>query len=190
MSKISAELSAVFLRTRFHDPGVPARIRLWREQAEIFICTFRFFFSFFPAVVSYRISAAEGEVFPRAGKIVEIEINGSINPSTVDYIKTALSEARAQDAKSPPYLNGYSGRTSKFHERHSEDASQFRSSCNRLCLSQGGDGYFSGSFHHAFRSCRGDVSRNQHRGRSSRNAGARSRKARGNRKKRMISLLM
>ena len=50
-------------------------------------------------MVSYRISAAEGEVSPRAGRIVEIEINGSINPSTVDYIKTALSEARAQDAR-------------------------------------------------------------------------------------------
>ena len=62
----------------------------------LYISVFLFLLS---GVVSYRISAAEGEVSPRAGKIVEIEINGSINPSTVDYIKTALSEARAQDAR-------------------------------------------------------------------------------------------
>ncbi len=62
----------------------------------LYISVFLFLLS---GLVSYRISAAEGEVSPRAGKIVEIEINGSINPSTVDYIKTALSEARAQDAK-------------------------------------------------------------------------------------------
>ena len=48
--------------------------------------------------VAYKVSTAEGEASPQAGKIVEIEINGSINPSTVDYIKTALSEARAQNA--------------------------------------------------------------------------------------------
>ena len=62
----------------------------------LYISVFLFLLS---GLVSYRISAAEGEVSPRAGKIVEIEINGSINPSTVDYIKTALLEARAQDAK-------------------------------------------------------------------------------------------
>ena len=62
----------------------------------LYISVFLFLLS---AVVSYRISAAEGEVSPRVGKIVEIEINGSINPSTVDYIKTALLEARAQDAR-------------------------------------------------------------------------------------------
>ena len=62
----------------------------------LYISVFLFLLS---GLVSYRISAAEGEVSPRAGRIVEIEINGSINPSTVDYIKTALSEARAQDAR-------------------------------------------------------------------------------------------
>ena len=62
----------------------------------LYISVFLFLLS---GLVSYRISATEGEVSPRAGKIVEIEINGSINPSTVDYIKTALSEARAQDAR-------------------------------------------------------------------------------------------
>ena len=62
----------------------------------LYISVFLFLLS---GVVSYRISAAEGEVSPRAGRIVEIEINGSINPSTVDYIKTALLEARAQDAR-------------------------------------------------------------------------------------------
>ena len=62
----------------------------------LYISVFLFLLS---GLVSYRISAAEGEASPRAGKIVEIEINGSINPSTVDYIKTALSEARAQDAR-------------------------------------------------------------------------------------------
>ena len=50
------------------------------------------------AVVGYKVSTAEGESAPQAGGIVEIEINGSINPSTVDYIKTALLEARAQNA--------------------------------------------------------------------------------------------
>ena len=62
----------------------------------LYISVFLFLLS---GLVSYRISAAEGEVSPRAGRIVEIEINGSINPSTVDYIKAALSEARAQDAR-------------------------------------------------------------------------------------------
>ena len=62
----------------------------------LYISVFLFLLS---GLVSYRISAAEGEVSPRAGRIVEIEINGSINPSTVDYIKTALLEARAQDAR-------------------------------------------------------------------------------------------
>ena len=51
------------------------------------------------ATVGYKVSTADGEPSPQGGKIVEIEINGSINPSTVDYIKTALSEARAQDAR-------------------------------------------------------------------------------------------
>ena len=49
--------------------------------------------------VGYKVSTADGEPSPQAGTIVEIEINGSINPSTVDYIKTALIEARAQNAK-------------------------------------------------------------------------------------------
>ncbi len=51
------------------------------------------------ATAGYKVSTADGEPAPQAGKIVEIEINGSINPSTVDYIKTALLEARAQNAK-------------------------------------------------------------------------------------------
>ena len=51
------------------------------------------------ATVGYMVSTADGEPSPRAGNIVEIEINGSINPSTVDYIKTALLEARAQNAR-------------------------------------------------------------------------------------------
>ena len=49
--------------------------------------------------VGYKVSTADGEPSQQAGNIVEIEINGSINPSTVDYIKTALLEARAQNAK-------------------------------------------------------------------------------------------
>lgn len=51
------------------------------------------------ATVGYKVSTADGEPSPQAGNIVEIEINGSINPSTVDYIKTALLEARTQNAK-------------------------------------------------------------------------------------------
>lgn len=51
------------------------------------------------ATVAYQFSVTEGEASPQAGEIVEIEINGSINPSTVDYIKTALLEARARDAR-------------------------------------------------------------------------------------------
>ena len=51
------------------------------------------------ATVGYKVSTADGEPSPQAGEIVEIEINGSINPSTVDYIKTALLEARAQNAR-------------------------------------------------------------------------------------------
>ena len=56
------------------------------------------FLLFLFAIVGYKVSTAEGESAPQAGGIVEIEINGSINPSTVDYIKTALLEARAQNA--------------------------------------------------------------------------------------------
>ena len=56
------------------------------------------FFLILSAILGYQVSAADPEVPPRAGEIVEIEINGSINPSTVDYIKTGLSEARARNA--------------------------------------------------------------------------------------------
>ena len=57
------------------------------------------FFLFLSATVAYQFSVVEGEASPQATEIIEIEINGSINPSTVDYIKTAISQARAQDAK-------------------------------------------------------------------------------------------
>ncbi len=50
------------------------------------------------AAFGYQVSAADPEIPARTGKIVEIEINGSINPSTVDYIKTALSEAQTRNA--------------------------------------------------------------------------------------------
>ncbi len=56
------------------------------------------FFLILSAILGYQVSAADPEVPPRAGEIVEIEINGSINPSTVDYIKTGLSEAQARNA--------------------------------------------------------------------------------------------
>lgn len=56
------------------------------------------FFLILSAVLGYQVSAADPEASPRTGEIVEIEINGSINPSTVDYIKTGLSEARARNA--------------------------------------------------------------------------------------------
>ena len=57
------------------------------------------FFLFLSATVAYQFSVVEGEASPQATEIIEIEINGSINPSTVDYIKTALSEARVRDAR-------------------------------------------------------------------------------------------
>ena len=56
------------------------------------------FFLILSAVLGYQVSAADPEASPRTGEIVEIEINGSINPSTVDYIKTGLLEARARNA--------------------------------------------------------------------------------------------
>lgn len=56
------------------------------------------FFLLLSAVLGYQVSAADPEASPRTGEIVEIEINGSINPSTVDYIKTGLLEARARNA--------------------------------------------------------------------------------------------
>ncbi len=56
------------------------------------------FFLLLSAVLGYQVSAADPEVSPRTGEIVEIEINGSINPSTVDYIKAGLLEARARNA--------------------------------------------------------------------------------------------
>ena len=56
------------------------------------------FFLILSAILGYQVSAADPEDSPRTAEIVEIEINGSINPSTVDYIKTGLSEARARNA--------------------------------------------------------------------------------------------
>ena len=50
------------------------------------------------AILAYQVSAASPEAPTRKGEIVEIEINGSINPSTVDYIKNGLSDARSRDA--------------------------------------------------------------------------------------------
>ena len=60
-------------------------------------CFFLLFFLFF-SLASYRIYAASEQVFPKESKIIEIEINGSINPSTVDYIKTAITTAQTQNA--------------------------------------------------------------------------------------------
>ena len=56
------------------------------------------FFLLLSAILGYQVSVADPEVPPRTAEIVEIEINGSINPSTVDYIKTGLTEARARNA--------------------------------------------------------------------------------------------
>lgn len=56
------------------------------------------FFLILSAILGYQVSAAGPEASPRTAEIVEIEINGSINPSTVDYIKTGLAEARARNA--------------------------------------------------------------------------------------------
>ena len=56
------------------------------------------FFLLLSAILGYGVSVADPEVPPRTAEIVEIEINGSINPSTVDYIKTGLTEARARNA--------------------------------------------------------------------------------------------
>lgn len=56
------------------------------------------FFLILSAILGYQVSAADPEASSRTTEIVEIEINGSINPSTVDYIKTGLSEARARNA--------------------------------------------------------------------------------------------
>ncbi|MCY3986123.1 MAG: nodulation protein NfeD [Candidatus Dadabacteria bacterium] len=50
------------------------------------------------AIFAYQVSAVDPEAPTRTGEIVEIEINGSINPSTVDYIKSGLSDARARGA--------------------------------------------------------------------------------------------
>ena len=50
------------------------------------------------AILAYQVSSASPEAPIRKGEIVEIEINGSINPSTVDYIKNGLSDARSRDA--------------------------------------------------------------------------------------------
>lgn len=56
------------------------------------------FFLLLSAILGYGVSAAGPEVSSPKGEIVEIEINGSINPSTVDYIKNGLTEARARNA--------------------------------------------------------------------------------------------
>lgn len=56
------------------------------------------FFLILSAVLGYQVSVADPEASPRTAEIVEIQINGSINPSTVDYIKTGLAEARARNA--------------------------------------------------------------------------------------------
>ncbi len=56
------------------------------------------FFLLLSAILGYQVSAADPEASPRTAEIVEIEINGSINPSTVDYIKSGLTEARTRNA--------------------------------------------------------------------------------------------
>ncbi len=59
---------------------------------------FRVVFLFLLAAGAYGISAAEPDSAPGGREVVEIEINGSINPSTVDYLESGLSAARARDA--------------------------------------------------------------------------------------------
>ncbi len=57
------------------------------------------FLVFFLATLAYKVSAVDGEPYQYTKEIVEIEINGSINPSTVDYIRTALLEAQQRNAR-------------------------------------------------------------------------------------------
>lgn len=53
----------------------------------------------FLAAGIYGVFASAENSAPSVGEVVEIEINGSINPSTVDYIESGLSKARARDAQ-------------------------------------------------------------------------------------------
>lgn len=59
---------------------------------------FRVAFLLLLAAGAYGISAAEPDSASGGREVVEIEINGSINPSTVDYLESGLSAARARDA--------------------------------------------------------------------------------------------
>lgn len=60
------------------------------------------FFSAVFFIISFLfgfISSAEQKENSSAGKIIEIEINGTINPSTTDYIKDGLDIAKAENAQ-------------------------------------------------------------------------------------------
>lgn len=60
------------------------------------------FFSAIFFVISFLfgfISSAEQNEKPLASKIIEIEINGTINPSTTDYIKEGIEKAKAENAE-------------------------------------------------------------------------------------------
>lgn len=59
---------------------------------------FRFFLFLLLAAGAYGLSAAERDSASGGREVVEIEINGSINPSTVDYVESGLSAARARNA--------------------------------------------------------------------------------------------
>ena len=69
--------------------SVNRRIPVWFSVAAFF----------FLAAGVYGVFASAGDSSSGVGEVVEIEINGSINPSTVDYIKSGLSEARMREAK-------------------------------------------------------------------------------------------
>ena len=59
---------------------------------------FRFLLFLLLAAGAYGLSAAERDSASGGREVVEIEINGSINPSTVDYLESGLSAARARNA--------------------------------------------------------------------------------------------
>lgn len=94
MSRGIQQISGVF----FSAVRVSLGTRVVMDGIGNFSTWFRFVFLLLLAAGAYGISAAEPDSASAGREVVEIEINGSINPSTVDYLESGLSAARDRNA--------------------------------------------------------------------------------------------
>ena len=161
-------------RPRLDSPARKSgRKRVMPQSGGSGILRLSVFFLLLSAVLGYHVSAADPEASPRTGEIVEIEINGSINPSTVDYIKNGLSEARARNAAALLILLDTPGGLLSSTKDIVKELLNSEVPVIVYVHPRGGDRNFRGGFHHALGPRGGHVSRNEHRSGSSRDAGGR-----------------